>query len=337
MSLSATLFGRDSLIFKATNILGLGIPGLLDKQFGPGETPGQALGEIAQQTAKEAEPRVTVWGRVRPIGGNIIHCQTPVRRWVKQKSSGGKGGGGKTQKVENIYRTYAIGVCEGPITGFSRIWRNGKLVYDARSNEWGENNNPVFLKKFRLYLGGWSQMPSPELEAIWGAGQVPAYRGTAYMVAINENLTELGGSVPQWMFEVERAEFIASTSKPYGLLSRDELRSAHSTPNNLSVRTVVHRVELSDVLACGLSTQNDVIVRSSTQYLVGSETIAGGIPTPGSFEIETSVADSSVSEWLMSARPTPNDMDVKTARISLQYRENLTCGTSTPNNMTVTT
>lgn len=217
MSLSASLFGENSLIFKATNILGLGIPGLLHRKFGPQDPEAQRLGDISQQTAKEGDPRVIVWGRVRPIGGNVIHCQEPKKRMVKQSSSGGGKGGSKKkeQKVEHVFRTYAIGVCEGPITGFSRIWRNNKLVYDARGNAWGAKNNRVFLKTFRLYLGGWSQMPDPTLQSIWGAGNVPAYRGTAYMVSINEDLTELGGSVPQWQFEVERAEGIYYTSEPY--------------------------------------------------------------------------------------------------------------------------
>ncbi len=220
MSLSATLFGRDSIIFKATNIMGLGVPGLLDKWFGADPPPAQRLGEISQQTAKEAEPRVIVWGRVRPIGGNLIHCQKPVKRMVKVKSeSGGKGGSKKkkTQKVEHVFRTYAIGVCEGPITRFSRIWRNNKLVYDARGNAWGAKNNPVFLQSFRLYLGGWGQLPDPTLQQIWGVGNVPAYRGTAYMVSIDEDLTETGGMVPQWQFEVERAEGVYYTSKPYAI------------------------------------------------------------------------------------------------------------------------
>lgn len=226
MSLSATLFGTDSLIFKATNILGLGIPGLLHKTFGPGEPEAQRLGEISRQTAKEGDPRVIVWGRVRPIGGNIIHCQTPVKRMVKQSSSGGGKGGSKKkeQKVEHVYRTYAIGVCEGPITAFSRIWRNNKLVYDARGNKWGKKNNKVFLKSFRLYLGGWSQKPDPTLQSIWGAGNVPAYRGTAYMVALDEDLTDQGGMVPQWLFEVERAEGTYLTSRPYAVEDLENLQ-----------------------------------------------------------------------------------------------------------------
>lgn len=224
MSLSATLFGRDSLIFKATNVLGLGIPGWLDKKFGAKgpEAQFQSIGELSQQTAKESEPRAIIWGRVRPIGGNIIHCQKPITRWLvtyTEVEGGGGLFGGKKKKQENwtqhVYRTYAIGVCEGPITAFARIWRNNKLVYDGRGTAWGAKNNGVFLKAFRLYLGGWDQMPSPDLQAVWGAANVPAYRGTAYMVAVTEDLSNQGGAVPQWLFEVERAEGYILTSKPY--------------------------------------------------------------------------------------------------------------------------
>lgn len=222
MSLSAMLFGEDSFIHKITNIMGLGIPGLLHKWAMPdSETEPTRLGEISQQTAKEAIPRPIVWGRVRPIGGNIIHCQAPIKRLVMSYvESGGKGGGKKKEKTyrEHVYRTYAIGVCEGPITAFSRIWRNNKLVYDGRpGSEWGADNNDVFLKSFRLYLGTWSQMPDPTLESIWGVGQVPAYRGTAYIVAVDEDLTEQAGMVPQWLFEVERAEGTYLTSRPYAI------------------------------------------------------------------------------------------------------------------------
>lgn len=251
MSLSATLFGENSLIFKATNILGLGIPGLLHKTFGPGDPEAQIsrIGDMSRQTAKEGDPRPIVWGRVRPIGGNIIHCQRPKKRWVvTSTSSGGKGGGKKKQEqwTEHVYRTYAIGVCEGPITAFSRIWRNNKLVYDGRGTAWGARNNGVFLKSFRLYLGGWSQMPNPTLQSIWGAANVPAYRGTAYMVSIDEDLTDQGGMVPQWQFEVERAEGIYHTSKPYQVFERSAVGVAP-----WSDETIVR-----DVLIFGNSTEH---------------------------------------------------------------------------------
>ncbi|MFP5422466.1 MAG: hypothetical protein ACLGID_13495 [Gammaproteobacteria bacterium] len=224
MSLSASLFGRDSFIHKATNVLGLGIPGWLDKKFGTpdAEAQVQRIGEISNQTSKEGVPRLIIWGRVRPIGGNLIYVQAPVIKKVKQKSSssGGKGGGSKKQPdtiVERVYRTYAIRICEGPITGIIRVWRNNKLVYDVRGTDWGAANNGVFLAGARFYLGGWDQLPDPTLQSIWGAANVPAHRGTAYMVIINEDLTDMGGSVPQYLFEAERAEGVYVTSRPYAV------------------------------------------------------------------------------------------------------------------------
>lgn len=185
----------------------------------------QRIGELSEQTAKEGEPRPIVWGRVRPISGNIMHSSTPriIRREVKQQSSGGKGGSKKQPKQyeERVFRTYAIRICEGPVTAIMRVWRNNKLVYDARGNEWGEKNNGVFLNRARFYLGGWSQMPDTALESLWGAGNVPAYRGTCYMVVPDEDLTELGGAVPQYIFEVERAEGVPLTSLIYNVESID--------------------------------------------------------------------------------------------------------------------
>lgn len=341
MSLSATLFGTDSLIFKATNILGLGIPGLLHKTFGPGEPEAQRLGEISRQTAKEGDPRVIVWGRVRPIGGNIIHCQEPKKRMVKQSSSGGGKGGSKkkTQKVEHVFRTYAIGVCEGPITGFSRIWRNNKLVYDGRGTDWGARNNGVFLRSFRLYLGGWSQMPDPTLQSIWGAGNVPAYRGTAYMVSIDEDLTDQGGMVPQWQFEVERAEYVASTSTPYGLIQRDSAYNNPSSPDNALNRTVAHRKDSSESIAVGLSQPADVNTRSSIQQIPDArESITWWFTSIDNLVIETREAHRvNETEELTNSRPSLLGIAINTVVIRHAHDERLSNAKPRPSNMSIFT
>ena len=194
----------------------------------------QRIGELSEQTAKEGEPRPIVWGRVRPISGNIMHSSTPriITREVEGQSSGGGKGGKKKQPKqyeERVFRTYAIRICEGPITAIIRVWRNNKLVYDARGNAWGAQNNGVFLSRARFYLGAWTQMPDPTLESQWGAGNVPAYRGTCYMVVPDEDLTELGGAIPQYIFEVERAEGVALTSRPYALENFDETQAEQAT------------------------------------------------------------------------------------------------------------
>ena len=181
------------------------------------DVPGQNLGDLEVQTSKEGEPRPVIWGISPPIAGNLIACQEPPRIVRKKQSSGGKGGGGGSSTYTEVpYRTYAVRICEGPITGIRRVWRNNKLVYDGRpGSEWGAKNHATFLKRARFFLGGWDQMPSPDLETVFGAGNVTAHRGTAYMVMADEDLSDMGGAVPQWKFQVERAEGYALTSRPY--------------------------------------------------------------------------------------------------------------------------
>ena len=214
----------------------------------------QRIGDLAKQTAKEGEPRPIVYGRARPIGGNVIHSGTPVIKKVPVEggSSGGKGGSSDppTQYQDKVYRTYAIRICEGPVTAVTRVWRNNKLVYDARGNAWGTKNNGVFLRTFSLYLGGWDQMPDATLEGQWGAGAVPAYRGTCYMVATKEDLTELGGAVPQYIFEVERAEGVALTSLLYDVECIDDAESTGAVL--LPGRPVVINIDSAESSGIGL-------------------------------------------------------------------------------------
>lgn len=228
MSLSAMLFGQDSAIHKVTNILGLGIPGLLHKTFMPNQ-PGmqpQRLGELSTQSAKEGGARPIVFGIGRPVGGNIMYMSQPVIRMVKTYvgKSGGKGGGKKKkqyQDVEHVYRYYAIRVCEGPITGFRRIWRNNVLVYDARKGSaWGAKNNHLFFQNYKLYTGSWDQQPDPMMQSRLGL-DIPAYRGTAFLSVTNEDLTDLGGMIPQWTFEVVRSEGVILSSRPYAQVQVD--------------------------------------------------------------------------------------------------------------------
>ena len=52
-----------------------------------------------------------------------------------------------------------------------------------------------------LYLGSDTQTPDPTMEAALGAGNVPAYRGLAYIVLTDFDLGT-SGAVPQFSFEV---------------------------------------------------------------------------------------------------------------------------------------
>src|SRR5690606_15407414 len=64
---------------------------------------------------------------------------------------------------------------------------------------------------FRLYLGGEDQLPDPDIEAYLGIGNVNAYRGTAYIVFANFDLTDYGDRIPQFRFEVVGTSSVQTT------------------------------------------------------------------------------------------------------------------------------
>jgi len=199
----------------------------------PPTMQGARLGELAIQTSRDGVPRPIVFGISGRFAGNVI-ASTPAEI-VEEEESVGKGG--QTASVEHAYRTYAIRICEGPITAVLRVWRNKKLVYDITGNSLDvyqseeNSNNAQWQAQCKFYLGGYSQMPDPVMQAAFGIENVHGYRGTAYMVMEREDLTQLGGAIPQYHFEVERTEGFTATSHPYGSETSDYLEIGLASPN----------------------------------------------------------------------------------------------------------
>ena len=67
-----------------------------------------------------------------------------------------------------------------------------------------EAKSPAIAITMRVYTGTRDQLPDPKIEAVEGAGTVPAYRGTAYVVIEDLELGRFGNRVPQFTFEVTR-------------------------------------------------------------------------------------------------------------------------------------
>ncbi len=144
---------------------------------------------ITSSTEGAVIPRL--FGRMR-IGGNIIWA-TDFREEVNTTSQGGgKGSGPKVTTTEYLYfASFAVALCEGEITGIGRIWADGKPM-DMTGATW------------RWYPGDEAQTPDPYISARMGAASTPAYRGTAYVVFEELNLSAFGNRLPQISFEVFR-------------------------------------------------------------------------------------------------------------------------------------
>lgn len=136
-----------------------------------------------------------VYGTVK-IGGNIIWA-TDLHEHVRTERVGGKGGGGKQTIHHYTYTcSFAVAVCEGPITGISRIWAEDMLIYEEGASE----------ATVRVYPGDEDQVADPLIAGIEGAENTPAHRGLAYVVFEELPLGDWGNRIPNLSFEVSRLE-----------------------------------------------------------------------------------------------------------------------------------
>ncbi|WP_420586789.1 baseplate multidomain protein megatron [Ruegeria sp.] len=150
----------------------------------------------------EGAPVATIFGRMR-VGGQVIWAsdflETRSTSTVTQGGGGGGKGAPKAPEVTTTTHSYsysislAVAVGVGQISDVLRVWADGEELERAGLN-------------MRVYHGTQTQLPDPLIEAIEGAGQVPAYRGTAYVVIEDLQLANFGNRVPQFSFEVVRQE-----------------------------------------------------------------------------------------------------------------------------------
>ncbi|MFT3973801.1 MAG: glycoside hydrolase/phage tail family protein [Amaricoccus sp.] len=133
-----------------------------------------------------ALPRV--FGRNR-IAGQIIWSSRFLEH-VSTESVGGKGGGASVRQYTYSI-SLGIALSEGVLSRIGRIWADGQPVDQSGMT-------------IRLHPGTEDQQPDPLIEAIEGQGLAPAYRGTAYVVIENLDLTPYGSRIPQFNFEVFR-------------------------------------------------------------------------------------------------------------------------------------
>lgn len=153
---------------------------------------GARLDTLRITSATEGAVIPRLYGRMR-IGGNIIWA-TDFREETKTTTQGGGkgGGGGKVKTTEYLYyASFAVALCEGPITGIGRVWADGKAM-DMTGVTW------------RWYPGNEGQTADPFIAAKMGAANTPAYRGTAYVVFEDLALATFGNRLPQLSFEVFR-------------------------------------------------------------------------------------------------------------------------------------
>ncbi len=144
------------------------------------------------QTSTPGAPMPEVWGRMRVAGQIVWSSRFLETSRTTTQGSKATGGGGTTVREFAYSISLAIGLCAGPIERIGRIWADGKRL-DATDLQ------------MRLHRGDDEQLPDPKIEAVEGAGTVPAFRGLAYLVIEDLPLGPFGNRIPQLTVEVFRS------------------------------------------------------------------------------------------------------------------------------------
>jgi hypothetical protein len=213
-AVAGSFFGQPALGFMIGSALG----GLFERQNQPDinsvyEAP--RLSDLKVQSSTYGAPIPIVYGSMR-LAGNIIWStgliETRHEETTTQEQEGGKGGGGggevsQTTITYTYAASFAVGLCEGVIAGVRRIWADGKLIYDVGANA---DAMTIYVSNSqqsaaRVYTGTTTQNPDPLIESYLGVGNVPGYRGLAYLVFDNLQLQDFGNRIPNIEVEVLKA------------------------------------------------------------------------------------------------------------------------------------
>lgn len=146
------------------------------------------IADFQINTASYGEVVPEILGTTR-VSGNIIDYDDFTAHEHKSTTRTGKGGGAKHTNITYTYSVAAaIALCEGPIAGIGKVWRD-KEIYDY----------PNEKIELTLFNGDVAQAPWPYMLSKHPEKALP-YSGLAYMAGV----VDLGerGSLPQYNFEV---------------------------------------------------------------------------------------------------------------------------------------
>lgn len=165
-------------------------------------TQGPRLGDLKVTSSAYGNPIPTVYGTYR-IAGNIIWSAGIKETSNTQDVGGGKGGGGSQTHTSYTYScSFAVGLCTGEIAGIRKIWADSILIYDKGSTATADELAASNQAGITVFTGSELQSPSSTIEAIEGVGNVPAFRGMAYILFDDFQLEKYGNRIPNITCEV---------------------------------------------------------------------------------------------------------------------------------------
>ncbi len=197
--------------------------------FGSSHIKGPRLENLKIQDSTYGKSIPVVYGNAR-IAGNVIWCSDLIET-LSSDQVGGKGGSSSASVQRASYAVdlavaIGMGMSGVSIGSIRTIWADSKIIYS--DGKWNAN----IVTDAEFYLGTETQTASPLMEGYLGAGNVPAYRGIAYVAFHRLQLANFGNRLPNMTFECYPADaaiaprFLGTTNPT--LLSRPQTVASYN-------------------------------------------------------------------------------------------------------------
>lgn len=226
--------------------IGMMAGGMLLQSMSKKDQPTNRLNDLKVSSSAYGRGLPLVYGTMRCTGNMIWATDFEEKRHntgKKGKEKGDKKGDkGKAKVWYEYFANFAMAMCEGEKSEVIRIWADSNLIYD-RYHPDGYTDDDGILHKvkrpgfsqegqngggkggankkgddansgawpYRFYGGGEDQMPDAFMQSKSGAQNVPAYRGTCYLMFERFPLTDFGNRIPTITAEIVPK----ATRKPY--------------------------------------------------------------------------------------------------------------------------
>ena len=148
----------------------------VDRTFARG--PQSRLTDWRAPSSRYGDPIPAVLRRMR-VAGVVLWTAPPVAISTVSKNGTGQG----------LSVSFAYGLSSGRVDEVVRIWADGRLILD-------EEGRQDVAFELRLHYGDEDQGSDPLIASIIGEELAPAYRGIAYLLFENFDLSSFGNRLP---------------------------------------------------------------------------------------------------------------------------------------------
>ncbi len=197
-AVGGTILGMSAVSIGWT--IGSTLGGMLFQPDGE-HTHGSRLQDLKIQSSARGSPIPHVYGTSR-IAGNVI-WSGGIKETSHVQETGGKGGPESGSHTSYTYScSFAVGLCEGEITGIGKIWADSVLIYSKDENATADELAVSSTVGVTVHTGSEAQLPDTTIEAKQGVNDTPAFRGLAYVVFEDLQLEKYGNRIPNVTCEI---------------------------------------------------------------------------------------------------------------------------------------